>query len=419
LKTPNQNLITTGNGLDVMFYGMPTMTSAAVFTVLAGYGKESPDEYGIAHLIEHMSFKGIKGMPADKIMRELALCGAEWNASTSPHFVNYYLHCPSDNMPRAIRILAEALLSPVMSEDDLAKEKKIVSVEMADSMDDHSSWFHEHSALFHLDSSIGHSSFGRKSVIRKFTMENLMSFRKSHYRTANLVLSVCGGFDKKEVEKVLSGVDVHASWRSGEREHVVDGPWKQGARKECHVEREGISQSNLVAMFPAPGLVAKDSQAYRVLLSVLGGGMYSILNRRIREDLAMCYNVSADEESCLGNDKFSVGSIELSCSPSNLVRARDEITSCVEDVISGNFDDEVVECAKQNRIGSLWDICDTPIGLAFMCSTRSVFGDVLPDPVAIGKSYAGITKDDVVRVASKYLPLDCFRWSSMSPAAPK
>ena len=405
--------ITTDYGLDVLFCPAPTRSSAAVFTVLAGYGKESPSEYGMAHLIEHMFFKGDGNTASDRAM---ALCGAEWNASTSPHFVNYYLHCPSENMPRAMALLAGMFFSQLISDASLLKEKKVAASESAGTNDDPSSWFQSHIMSHHLDPVVGHSCFGRKSTVKGFSSGDLARFRSRHYRSKNTVLAVCGGFDPNAVRKALELSRPTMAWLSPTQEHLSCPLWMEGARKELSVEREGITQANLVAMFPAPGVTAKDGPAYRVMLSVLGGGMFSILNRRVREELAICYNVSADEEDFLGNRDFSVGSIELSCSMANMARAREEIGVCARMVLEGKFDDELLECAKQSMIGSVCDIGDSPLATAFMYSTRFLFGDDNPDLEGMIASYSGVTRVAVVRAAREFLDPDGFRWSTMVPS---
>ena len=408
-------LIKTEHGLDVKLCQMPTRSSAAVFTVLAGYGKEKFSEYGISHLIEHMSFKGSKTMDSDRMTRALALCGAEWNASTSPHFVNYYLHCPSINMPRALSILSGVFFSPEMSDKDLASEKKVVESEASDHWDDPSSCFQDKAIEYHLDPAVGHSCFGKKSVVRKLEVSDLINFRKSHYRAPNSVLSVCGGFDLGEVEKTIKEFSVSPFFSSGKKEYVECGIWRPSAKTERIIYKDGITQANLIALFPAPSAISAKGAAYKIMLSVLGGGTFSILHRRMREELAMCYGVSSDEEVFLRNNDFSMGSIEMSCHGSKMNKAIDELKICMSKLSSGDFDTELVECAKQSKIGFLCDTADTPLGTAFVHSTRSIFGDNESDLGSIASAYLAVTKEDVIKSAKEFLIQDEIRWTILAP----
>jgi predicted Zn-dependent peptidase len=410
----------TGHGMDVRFCQMPTRSSAAVFTVLAGYGKEKPLEYGLSHLVEHMSFKGSSSGDSDRITKELALCGADWNATTSPYLVNYHLHCPSENMPRALAVLADVFFSNPMSDEDLSKEKKIVAAEAADRDDDPFSSFHSQAIEHHLHSAIGHSCLGKKASVKKFTINDLLNFRKRHYRAKNSALSVCGGFDIDEVTDVIDSFPITDHWSEGKKEHVSCNPWRHGAKKGLSLQTNLVKQANLMILFTAPGILSKKMNAYKILISMLGGGGYSLLNKRIREELAMCYYISADDEMFLRSGDFSMGSIEMSCSTGKLDKAMDEIVVCTKMLAEGNFDSEILECARQSRMGALCDLADSAEGTAFINVTRAVFGEErcfnMSDMV---RDYLSVSKNDIIESAREFLNDDNFRFTTLAPSKNK
>lgn len=406
----------TGHGMDVRFCQMPTRSSAAVFTVLAGYGKESSSEYGMSHLIEHMSFKGSGPEDADRITRSLALCGADWNATTSPYFVSYHLRCPSENMPKALSILAEVFFSNKMSEEDLIKEKKIVAAEAADRDDDPLSSFHSQAIEHHLHPAIGHSCLGRRSNIKKFTIPDLMSFRERHYRASNSVLSVCGGFDINSVTDVIDEFPVTSYWSEGKREHISCSQWRNGAKRGFSIQSNLVKQANLMILFSAPGILNKKMNTYKVLMSMLGGGSYSMLNKRIREELAMCYYISADDELFLRSGNFSMGSIEMSCSASKIDRVMEEIMICTEMLAKGDFDIQIMECARQSRLGALCELADSPESTSFINATRAAFGeDKCFEISAMVRDYLAVSKYDIMDSAKEFLDYGNFKFTTLTP----
>ena len=119
------------NGLTVVSETMPHLQSAALGVwVKAGARNERKDEHGIAHLLEHMAFKGTKTRSAAQIAEEIENVGGEVNAATSTETTSYYARVLKDHVALAVDILHDILTNSVFDEDELTREKHVILQEI-------------------------------------------------------------------------------------------------------------------------------------------------------------------------------------------------------------------------------------------------------------------------------------------------
>src|SRR6476469_5826097 len=119
------------SGLTVVTEHMPHLESVALGTwIKSGSRNETADEHGIAHLLEHMAFKGTKRRTARQIAEEIENVGGELNAATSTETTSYYARVLKDNLPLAVDMLADILTESAFEEDELEREKHVILQEI-------------------------------------------------------------------------------------------------------------------------------------------------------------------------------------------------------------------------------------------------------------------------------------------------
>ncbi|MHA7871280.1 MAG: M16 family metallopeptidase, partial [Hyphococcus sp.] len=127
---------TLKNGLRIVLDPMPSLETAALGVwACAGSADERDGEHGVAHLLEHMAFKGTKRRSARAIAEEIESVGGYLNAATSHQRTGYYARVLKDDVALGLDLLADILRNPVFAAQELAKEREVVVQEIGEAAD--------------------------------------------------------------------------------------------------------------------------------------------------------------------------------------------------------------------------------------------------------------------------------------------
>ncbi|KQQ91168.1 pitrilysin family protein [Aureimonas sp. Leaf324] len=320
------------NGLTIATETMPTLESAALGVwVKAGARDEAEGEHGIAHLLEHMAFKGTSRRSARQIAEEIEDVGGELNASTSVETTAYYARVMKNDVPLAIDILTDILLDSRFDEDELAREQHVILQEIgaAEDTPDDIVFDHFQSAAY-ADQILGRPILGTRESVSGFTPAEIRGYLQRHYSPDQMVVSAAGAVSHDDVvRRVEAAFGSSASSIKGthSREPAV---YTGGDFRE---ERD-LADAQMVLGFPGRPYYQRDFYAAQVLSIILGGGMSSRLFQEIRETRGLCYAISAFHWSFSDTGIFGVhaatGEEEMAeLAPvivSELVRATEGIT---------------------------------------------------------------------------------------------
>lgn len=193
------------NGLKVLLFpdlSKPTVT--VNLTVFVGSRHEGYGEAGMAHLLEHMLFKGTPDHPL--IPKALQARGAEFNGTTWLDRTNYYETLPAqgDNLEFAIRLEADRMMNSLIKAEDLASEMTVVrnEFERGENMPEAILGQRMMSAAFEWHN-YGKSTIGNRADIERVPVENLRRFYKKYYQPDNAVLVVAGKFEEEAALKLV------------------------------------------------------------------------------------------------------------------------------------------------------------------------------------------------------------------------
>ncbi|MEX2114496.1 MAG: pitrilysin family protein [Pirellulales bacterium] len=193
------------NGLQVLLYPDPSRPTVTVnLTVLVGSRHEGYGETGMAHLLEHLVFKGTPTHKA--IPQALQQRGAQFNGSTWVDRTNYYETLPAsdDNLEFAIRLEADRLVNSFISQDDLLSEMTVVRSEFERGENSPSNLLDNRimSAAFDWHN-YGKSTIGNRTDIERVPIKNLQAFYRKHYQPDNCVLVVAGRFEEPKALELI------------------------------------------------------------------------------------------------------------------------------------------------------------------------------------------------------------------------
>ena len=186
------------NGLRLLLFPDSSQSKVTVnMTVLVGSRHEGYGETGMAHLLEHMVFKGTPKHP--KIPKELQEHGAQFNGSTSDDRVNYFetLAATDENLEFAISMEADRLVNSYIKKEDLESEMTVVRNEFERGENSPMRVLSERiSAAAYNWHNYGKSTIGNRSDIERVPIENLQAFYKKFYQPDNIVVIVAGKFEE-------------------------------------------------------------------------------------------------------------------------------------------------------------------------------------------------------------------------------
>ncbi|MDB4742852.1 insulinase family protein [Planctomicrobium sp.] len=194
------------NGVKVLLFPDPSKPQVTVnMTVFVGSRHEGYGEAGMAHLLEHMLFKGTPDHP--KIPKVLKEHGAEFNGTTWLDRTNYYETLPAseENLSFAIKLEADRLVNSYVKGEDLVSEMTVVRNEFERGENSPSRILGQKvmSAAYEWHN-YGQSTIGNRADIEKVSIESLRRFYKKYYQPDNIMVIVAGAFDSefalKEIE---------------------------------------------------------------------------------------------------------------------------------------------------------------------------------------------------------------------------
>lgn len=275
------------SGLTIVTDAMPHLETASLGVFVgAGARSEGPAEHGLAHLLEHMAFKGTERRNALQISEEIESVGGELNAATSAEQTAYYARVLKADVGLGLDLLADILQNSAFDEAELEREKNVILQEIGaveDTPDDLVFDLFNETAF--PGQPLGRRILGTPDSVRGFSREAIGRYLGAHYRAPGMVVSAAGAVDHARV--------VDQAARLFEGLSSEPGPAPEPARYgggEVLVESDH-EQVNVVLGFEGLASRAPDVQALGIFTSLLGGGMSSRLFQEVRERRGLCYSI--------------------------------------------------------------------------------------------------------------------------------
>jgi zinc protease len=252
------------------------------FWVEAGSVDEKADERGMAHLIEHMIFKGTSKRGVGEISRQVEAAGGYLNAFTSFEHTCFYVVLPSSQVQKALEIEFDAYFHSTFDTKELEKEKEVVFEEMRMRQDDPWSWSWE--LLFKIlyrKNPYHWPVIGDMKILKHVPREKLLKYYKAHYVPSNTVITIVGDISSQSIVQRVKKNFETVSKPNAPRRNFFDDPVPK--RLQLHAELGDVQQIYLSLAFPTVALTHPDAAPIEILESILGEGAASRLNLAIRE----------------------------------------------------------------------------------------------------------------------------------------
>jgi len=292
------------NGLTVAVDPMPDAQSVAIGLYAQVGSRSEPDHLsGLAHVVEHMVFKGAGSRDTRALAEAIEDVGGALNAWTARDQTVFYGRTLAKDAPLLCELLVDLIRAPHLAEDHLEREKDVILSELGEIMDAPDDLVHEHlfDAAFG-GQPLGRPVIGRSETIRAITRDDCLAWVAGELVPSRLILAASGKLDPDELlasaERLLGD--------------MVDRPGTAIGRAEftggVRNDRREFEQAHWC--LGLPGLASADPQlpALSIFVQALGGGMSSRLFQELREERGLAYSVSAWSQSYA-----DTGIVALSC----------------------------------------------------------------------------------------------------------
>ena len=403
--------LNTESGAPLWFLRMPHVhnTSSGVLTLVGSrdevypvQGKETQDEAGLAHALEHMYFQG--STRCFKNSKEVAIyteeVGGIDNAYTTEEETFYFHTITSEEVGRSIKILGESLLHPLFPEEVIPTQMNIVLRELSGRADDPDSFFSE---LWMRTRMAGHplsqNPIGLKESIERFKRENFLNFANKHYHRGNFVYIAVGSV---ETERLIGLINTHfpkpENPESKNTRAAVSVPPMPNERL---ILRKDLSETRVISgvAFEKPDI--RHVRALKLFSYMIGGGMSFPLLQEVREEKGYCYGIGARVNDYSDTVIFHVS---FATSPEDYENALDLVFKIIKRE-KGNG--ELLARAKKLIKGRA-DLDDGTMGFLFGAAKRiSLYGEPMDHEKTI-ELYNSVTIDEVVEAVEHYLGEDKF-----------
>lgn len=295
---PTSEVVALSNGVRIVFDAMPNLASTALgLWIRRGSRHESASQMGVAHLLEHMVFKGAQGRDAAQFSEAIENIGASMNAGTGYERTSYYARCLAEHAPKALELIAGAVLAPDLAPEELARERQVVIQEIGEAFDDAS----DHVFTLAQEAAFGEHELGRPILgtpasLDALQVSDLREFMAHAHRPENVIIGVAGAFDRVLMFDLIEANLGHLTAHAQDDALARPEPARLLSRQRV-ATRAQSEQLHLVWTGPAPAQGDPLAFAARIFVEIYGGGMASRLFQEIREKRGLAYAVDAYYEA--------------------------------------------------------------------------------------------------------------------------
>ena len=354
------NVYTLKNGLSVYIVPSPHTKNVTIRAwVFVGSACETPANNGVSHFLEHMMFRSNRWLGTGNEMNlKIEKIGGDLNAATSFDQVEYWLDFHLDFLEQGIRQFCQFLHSPLF--EQFETERSIIAEEI---LTDYS----EAQVLIDTDTIISKALWGDHSLglpvggtpssVQNITKAELEDWYKKYYQPGNIILGITGDVKKDALLPLIEDEFPQSEFsaRLGYEQPVTN---PQRGQQIIFVQ-EKDSQFNLHWSFPFSGLNPRSRIIWQIIGRILDDGSTSLLQRYIREEGGLAYDISAQFSFYEQGGTLNIQALVSKAKLSELIKL---LTDLIRKILEQGFSSDSIAHAKLRFKLYLDCVNDTPQG---------------------------------------------------------
>jgi predicted Zn-dependent peptidase len=388
---------TLPNGVRVLSETMPHVRSVSVgLWVGIGSRRESPEQNGLSHFIEHMVFKGTSKRSAEDIARSVDSIGGNLDAFTSKELVCFNTKVLDEHLALSFDVLSDLVLNPLFREEDMVKEKGVILEELKMDEDSPDYLVHEiFSSNFWKDHPLGKPILGTRDTVKRFDRAMMEGYYRDAYSPANLVITAAGNLTHKTLAGLAGDYFSDMKPRSP---MPAERPPQTHARIALR-NKKSLEQVHVCLGVPSYPLPHEDRFTCYVMNTLLGGGMSSRLFQNIRERQGLAYAVFSElnpyrDTGCL--------SVYAGTSIESVRQVIESILREFQHLKQERITDEELRRAKDHLKGSLMLSLESTSSRMSNLARQEMYFHRFFSLDELVESIEAVTADDVQRIAQAF-----------------
>jgi len=365
---------TLANGFKIILIPFPTASNVRVeLLVKTGSKLEGYGETGMAHLLEHMLFKGAGSRK--NIKEDLTALGASWNGTTNADRTNYFETLSSDpeKLDEVIRLEADRFIHAKFTKADLDSEMTVVRNELENSERNPSRLVMDALArntfIWH---GYSRSTIGARTDIENTSYEALRAFHRKHYRPDNAALIVSGNFDVQRVvaltTKLFSAAKNPSTAKP--RNWTFDSPQALTQRSELYAS---VGTTVVASAWKLPGLSERDAHALDLAVTAVCDADWGSLRKELvtNRGLAVTASCSTSTEA----DYSRLMAFAKAGQDADAQTLSNELIRHIQDMANKGVTQEQLERARLSEMNQIERAFNSHESIARIVSQYEVAGD--------------------------------------------
>lgn len=383
------------NGLRIATFAMPHLETAAVaLSVDTGARYEDAHHNGLAHLFEHMVFKGTTTRSARRIAEEAEDVGGSINAYTARDVTVFHARMMADDLALGLDIIADLVRNPLFDAGDLERERQVVLQELGEARDTPDDIIYDHlQNVAYPDQPLGRPILGDEASIAAIDVPALKNWQQQHYCADTMVLTAAGQLDHDQLvaqaEKLLGDLP------RAQRAAIVAPRYVGGDQ----MDQRRFEQAHLTLGLSAPGYHDADHFAAQLFAVAVGGGMSSRLFQELREERGLAYSIYASHSPY---SDAGLLSIYMATAPDQVAHALDLSMEVLRASVANLDSAELVRAKAQAKAATVMAL-ESPGGQAETMGRQLLLFDRLVSAREVMERMDAVDLDAVRAAGAKIL----------------
>lgn len=383
--------VTQGGGPRFIVAPMPAMRTVAIGVfVRSGSRDQDPGEGGVAHLVEHLLFKGSAHRGARALAEAMDALGGQFNAYTTREFTCFHALTLNEGLAGALELLAEIVTSPALDPEDFVRERAVVLDELRLCADDpRERQADDFGWALWGQHPVGRPEAGTAGEVAAQTSAGIVAFYHRHYRPDNVVIAIAGGV---ELGTALALAErAFATWRPQGATPAV-ARVKPRPQPRAYQRRWPGQQCYLSFGTVGPSLFDDQRWAASLLVSILGGAQSSRLFQSLRESSGLCYDVGAYDAAFTDAGEIA---ISLATSPDQAERATALAIEAVADITRNGVSPAELDRHRNLALQEIWMAEESTEAQMSLLGRSATCGQPLLEPSEMAARIQAVGPDDV------------------------
>ena len=394
------------NGLTVLHsekHNLPIVMITMI--VKAGLLDEPKEKAGLANLTADLLDEGTKSRKSSEISEEIEFIGAGLGASAGSDYTTITLSVLKKDIEKGFELFSDIILNPVFAQEEIERKRELIKGSLKQREED-PSFLAERSFK---KEAFGEHPYGRlvegsTETLSEITREDLLRFHSKYFIPNNAMLSVVGDLTPGELNSLIK--KYLDSWKIAELpERKIHPMNEEKTKKAVKIDRD-VTQATIIIGHLGISRDNPDYYAVSVMNYILGsGGFSSRLMQKIRDELGLAYDVRSFFTTSKEKGLFQA---EVQTKNESANTATEEILKQIEKIREEKVSDEELSGAKDYLTGSFPRRLDTSRKIADFLATVEFYNLGLDYTEKYASFINTVTKEDVQRVAGKYLDAENF-----------